>query len=168
MKKRTFHSSFICIHFRGKIMKNNTIHSMLNSFFWQFVDKYGINKCIEMALDHIDPLNDRDYHISFDIDALDRFEAPSTGYSRKRFVALFFRSSNSWFHWNRWQLSSFFNYSSWWFNAAWRHTNNWSCFWNWPLTRHGLGGNLPENWRYKGCKNNNWLGHRIGQCGSGQ
>lgn len=36
-----------------------------------------------MALDHIDPENDRDYHISFDIDALDRNEAPSTGYSRK-------------------------------------------------------------------------------------
>lgn len=49
----------------------------------QCVDKYGINKCIEMALDHIDPTNERDYHISFDIDALDRHEAPCTGYSRK-------------------------------------------------------------------------------------
>lgn len=49
----------------------------------QEVDRYGINKCIEMALDHIDPANDRDYHISFDIDALDRNEAPSTGYARK-------------------------------------------------------------------------------------
>lgn len=38
-----------------------------------------------MAMDHIDPLNDRDYHISFDIDALDRAEAPSTGISRKSF-----------------------------------------------------------------------------------
>lgn len=36
-----------------------------------------------MALDHIDPRNERDYHISFDIDALDRLEAPSTGISRK-------------------------------------------------------------------------------------
>lgn len=49
----------------------------------QEVDRYGINKCIEMALNHIDPGNDRDYHISFDIDALDRNEAPSTGYARK-------------------------------------------------------------------------------------
>lgn len=49
----------------------------------QEVDRYGIQKCIEMALDHIDPKNDRDYHISFDIDALDRSEAPSTGYPRK-------------------------------------------------------------------------------------
>lgn len=36
-----------------------------------------------MALDYIDPKSDRNYHISFDIDALDRHEAPSTGYSRK-------------------------------------------------------------------------------------
>lgn len=49
----------------------------------QHVDKYGINKCIEMALDHIDAKNNRDYHISFDVDALDRFEVPSTGISRK-------------------------------------------------------------------------------------
>lgn len=48
-----------------------------------------------MAMDHIDPLNDRDYHISFDIDALDRVEAPSTGISRKQFIALFFCLSNS-------------------------------------------------------------------------
>jgi len=47
----------------------------------EYVDKYGINKCIEMAMDHIDPKNNRDYHISFDIDALDRREAPSTGIS---------------------------------------------------------------------------------------
>lgn len=61
----------------------------LNSIFFikqnysQYVDKYGLNKCIEMALDHIDPKNERDYHISFDIDALDRRETPSTGYPRK-------------------------------------------------------------------------------------
>lgn len=42
-----------------------------------------MNKCIEIALDHIDPKNNRDYHISFDIDALDRREAPSTAISRK-------------------------------------------------------------------------------------
>lgn len=42
-----------------------------------------------MAMDHIDPKNDRDYHISFDIDALDRHEAPSTGISRKHFCFCF-------------------------------------------------------------------------------
>ena len=59
------------------------------SIFQQHVDKYGINKCIEMAMDHIDPKNDRDYHISFDIDALDRHEAPSTGIARKYFYFRF-------------------------------------------------------------------------------
>lgn len=48
-----------------------------------------------MALDHIDPKNDRDYHISFDIDALDRHEAPCTGYSRKCFVFSFSPSSST-------------------------------------------------------------------------
>lgn len=43
-----------------------------------------------MAMDHIDPKNDRDYHISFDIDALDRFEAPSTGISRKCIISMSF------------------------------------------------------------------------------
>lgn len=38
-----------------------------------------------MAMDHIDPKNNRDYHISFDIDALDRHDAPSTGISCKWF-----------------------------------------------------------------------------------
>lgn len=42
-----------------------------------------------MALDHIDPKNERDYHISFDIDALDRHDAPSTGISRKFFLLNF-------------------------------------------------------------------------------
>lgn len=43
------------------------------------MDRYGIDKCIEMALDHIDPGNNRDFHISFDIDALDPIQAPCTG-----------------------------------------------------------------------------------------
>lgn len=41
-----------------------------------------------MALEHVDPKNNRDYHISFDIDALDRKEAPSTGYLRKNLLAI--------------------------------------------------------------------------------
>lgn len=31
-----------------------------------------------MALSKVDPKNEKPYHISFDIDALDRHEAPST------------------------------------------------------------------------------------------
>lgn len=33
---------------------------------------------MEMALSKVDPKDEKPYHISFDIDALDRFEAPST------------------------------------------------------------------------------------------
>lgn len=43
------------------------------------VDKYGIAKIMEMAMNDVDPQGNRGYHISFDIDALDRTEAPSTG-----------------------------------------------------------------------------------------
>lgn len=43
------------------------------------MDKYGIAKIMEMALNDVDPDGKKGYHISFDIDALDRFEAPSTG-----------------------------------------------------------------------------------------
>lgn len=48
-------------------------------FLWQELDKFGVHKVIEMALNDVDAKNDRDYHISFDIDALDRLEAPCTG-----------------------------------------------------------------------------------------
>jgi len=34
---------------------------------------------IHMALNKIDPHNSRSLHVSFDIDALDPLEAPSTG-----------------------------------------------------------------------------------------
>jgi len=40
------------------------------------VDKFGIGKVMEMALDH---LGDRELHVSYDIDALDPAFAPSTG-----------------------------------------------------------------------------------------
>lgn len=51
----------------------------------QEVDKFGIQKVVEMAMSDADPRNDRDYHISFDIDVLDRLEAPSTGYACTHF-----------------------------------------------------------------------------------
>jgi arginase len=43
------------------------------------VDKYGIGKVVEMALDHVNPHRDRPIHLSFDVDALDPSVAPSTG-----------------------------------------------------------------------------------------
>lgn len=41
------------------------------------VDKYGIGKVMEMALDHVG--RERPIHLSFDVDALDPEVAPSTG-----------------------------------------------------------------------------------------
>lgn len=43
------------------------------------VDKYGIGKVVEMAIDHVNANRDRPIHLSFDVDALDPSVAPSTG-----------------------------------------------------------------------------------------
>jgi len=43
------------------------------------VDKYGIGKVVEMALDAVNPKRDCPIHLSFDVDALDPTVAPSTG-----------------------------------------------------------------------------------------
>ncbi|KAK4686605.1 arginase, partial [Tremellales sp. Uapishka_1] len=43
------------------------------------VDKYGIGKVMEKALDHVNPNRDKPTHLSFDVDALDPTVAPSTG-----------------------------------------------------------------------------------------
>lgn len=43
------------------------------------VDKYGIGKVVEMALDAVNPKRDRPIHLSFDVDACDPSVAPSTG-----------------------------------------------------------------------------------------
>jgi arginase len=43
------------------------------------VDKYGIGKVVEMALDRINPGARRPLHLSFDVDAMDPTIAPSTG-----------------------------------------------------------------------------------------
>ncbi|KAL1917641.1 uncharacterized protein VTP21DRAFT_4034 [Calcarisporiella thermophila] len=43
------------------------------------VDKYGIGRVVEMALDDVNPQRDRPIHLSFDVDALDPSVAPSTG-----------------------------------------------------------------------------------------
>lgn len=54
------------------------------------VDKYGIGKVVDMALDAINPKRDRPIHLSYDIDALDPSVAPSTGTTVNDFVCNIF------------------------------------------------------------------------------
>jgi len=51
----------------------------LKAFSMTEVDRYGIGKVMEMALDHIDPQRRTPIHLSFDVDSLDPTVAPSTG-----------------------------------------------------------------------------------------
>lgn len=43
------------------------------------VDRHGIGRVMDMALAKVDPEGRRGIHVSFDIDALDALEVPSTG-----------------------------------------------------------------------------------------
>lgn len=58
-----------------KILREHNI----KAFTMHEVDKYGIGKVVDMALDHVNPKRDRPIHLSFDVDALDPSVAPSTG-----------------------------------------------------------------------------------------
>ncbi|KAF5388921.1 hypothetical protein D9757_005135 [Collybiopsis confluens] len=51
----------------------------IKAFSMHDVDKYGIGKVVEKALDHVNPNRDLPIHLSFDVDALDPSVAPSTG-----------------------------------------------------------------------------------------
>ncbi|KAG1754322.1 Ureohydrolase [Suillus lakei] len=51
----------------------------IKAFSMHEVDRYGIGKVVEMALDYVNPQRDRPIHLSFDVDALDPSVAPSTG-----------------------------------------------------------------------------------------
>ncbi|KAG2362478.1 hypothetical protein BDR07DRAFT_1376442 [Suillus spraguei] len=53
----------------------------IKAFSMHEVDRYGIGKVVEMALDHVNPQRDRPIHLSFDVDALDPSVAPSTGHT---------------------------------------------------------------------------------------
>lgn len=53
----------------------------ITAFGMADVEEHGIHSVIEMALRAIDPDKTRSIHVSFDIDALDTLEAPSTGTS---------------------------------------------------------------------------------------
>ena len=58
-----------------RILKKNGI----KAFSMHEIDKYGIGKVVEMALDAVNPNRDLPIHLSFDVDALDPTVAPSTG-----------------------------------------------------------------------------------------
>ncbi|KAI8057825.1 hypothetical protein BDF22DRAFT_662509 [Syncephalis plumigaleata] len=58
-----------------RILRENNIRA----FSMYDVDKYGISKVVEMALDHVNPQRNLPIHLSFDVDALDPTVAPSTG-----------------------------------------------------------------------------------------
>lgn len=49
----------------------------ISAFTMQDVDRFGIGRTMEMALDHLGP--HRPLHMSYDIDAVDPIDAPSTG-----------------------------------------------------------------------------------------
>lgn len=56
-----------------KILRENGI----KAYSMHEVDKYGIGKVVEMALDHVNPKREKPIHLSFDVDALDPTVAPS-------------------------------------------------------------------------------------------
>lgn len=58
-----------------KILKKYNI----KAFSMHDIDRHGIGKVMDMALDHLCPNRDKPIHLSFDVDALDPTVAPSTG-----------------------------------------------------------------------------------------
>jgi len=58
-----------------RILRENGI----KAFSMHEVDRWGIGRVVEMALDHVNPNRDLPIHLSFDVDALDPSVAPSTG-----------------------------------------------------------------------------------------
>lgn len=61
--------------FEKKMIKDHNI----TAYSMHHVDKYGIGKVVEMALQKINPDLSKPIHLSFDVDAMDPFFAPSTG-----------------------------------------------------------------------------------------
>jgi arginase len=51
----------------------------IKAFSMHEIDKFGIGKVVDMALDAVNPNRDLPIHLSFDVDALDPSVAPSTG-----------------------------------------------------------------------------------------
>lgn len=65
-----------------RILKENGIRA----FSMHEIDRYGIGKVMDMALDHVNPGRKLPIHLSFDVDALDPSVAPSTGTPVSSFV----------------------------------------------------------------------------------
>ena len=63
-----------------KILRENGI----KAFSMHEVDKHGIGRVVEMALDHVNPSRTKPIHLSFDVDALDPTVAPSESCSERR------------------------------------------------------------------------------------
>eukprot|EP00834_Sanchytrium_tribonematis_P000435 NODE_8_length_66115_cov_0.981823.p20 type:complete len:309 gc:universal NODE_8_length_66115_cov_0.981823:48905-49831(+) len=80
-----------------KILKEHKI----KAFSMHDVDKYGIGRVVEMALDHVNPKRDLPIHMSYDVDALDPTVAPATGISN-----LFRNTCKRWFDFPRGSLYS--------------------------------------------------------------
>jgi len=59
----------------GRMLRQSNVHV----FTMRDVDKHGIAKVIEMAMQAIDPNGRRPLHLSLDIDAVDPYVAPGTG-----------------------------------------------------------------------------------------
>jgi len=49
----------------------------IKAFSMHEVDRYGIGKVVQMALEHVNPGLDKPLHLSFDVDAMDPTVAPS-------------------------------------------------------------------------------------------
>lgn len=58
-----------------KILRDNNIPA----FSMYHIDKYGIGKVLEMALDEINPDREHPIHLSYDVDAIDPSFVPATG-----------------------------------------------------------------------------------------
>jgi len=59
--------------------KEILIKNKIKAFSMHDVDRYGIGKVVEMALDYVNPNRTRPIHLSFDVDAMDPSVAPATG-----------------------------------------------------------------------------------------
>lgn len=59
----------------GELMRKSDLHI----YTMREVDKWGIGRVIEMALDKVDPNRKRPIHLSLDVDAIDPQFAPGTG-----------------------------------------------------------------------------------------
>lgn len=74
-----------------KILKENGI----KAYSMHEVDKYGIGKVVEMAMDHVNPKREKPIHLSFDVDALDPTVAPSKLFLPPSRHELMYRYGNS-------------------------------------------------------------------------